>query len=66
LDAVTIESVRIGDEEKEHREGRCAVSYGSNGRCTPYKVKVVDEDGASITVEVDALSSVETEYEGGA
>jgi len=39
------------------------VVYHSNGRCTPYTVRVVDEDGEAIVVEVDALGSARTERE---
>jgi len=62
LDRVAIEYVEFKDDELEPvTEGSCSVRYGTNGRCTPYSVKVSDHEGASITVSVDSLSSARTE-----
>lgn len=59
LDKVQIEYVEIEGADK-YTEGTCLVMYRSNGRCTPYEVKIVDEQGASVTINVDALSSAKT------
>lgn len=63
LDKVRIEYVEIEETEKEYTEGTCSVIYQSNGTCTPYKVKIEDQQGASVTIHVDALSSATTERE---
>jgi prepilin-type N-terminal cleavage/methylation domain-containing protein len=63
LDRVTIvEIVRNAEgSEPAMREaaGPCAIAYRSNGTCAPYSVKLADEDGATLVVEVDALSSAD-------
>lgn len=63
LDKVQIESVAIEGAEEAAASGSCTVTYRSNGTCTPYTVRLVDEEGAAVRVKVDALSSVETERE---
>ena len=60
LDGVRFEYVELSGGAQQTK-GTCAVIYKSNGTCTPYSVKIDDERGASITVHVDALSSVTTE-----
>lgn len=45
----------------EVTEGNCTVVYRSNGLCTPYRVVLRDEHGSVVVVEVDALSTVETD-----
>lgn len=50
--------VRGGDR---YTKGKCSVLYRSNGRCTPYEVRLVGEDGATVTLEVDALASARAE-----
>ena len=61
LDRVRISTV---DEEKEDHppadSGKVTILYRTSGRCAPYTVKIVDEDGNTSTVEVDALASAET------
>jgi hypothetical protein len=49
--------------DTEEEEGPPTVVYRSNGRCTPYKVRVVDSDGATVLITVDALSTAETTRE---
>jgi prepilin-type N-terminal cleavage/methylation domain-containing protein len=62
LDAVRIESVDL--EHKDSRNSKkLAVLYRSNGRCTPYEVKLVDEFGTTMRITVDALSSAEAKRE---
>jgi Tfp pilus assembly protein FimT len=65
LDGVRIESVEVqGAEEATYTKGRCSVLYRNNGTCTPYRVRLVEDGGAEVTVDVDALSSPRTEGEG--
>lgn len=56
LDGVRIESVRLATRTGSS-DGTVAVLYRSNGRCTPYEVRLVDERDAAILITVDALSS---------
>ena len=60
LDGVSIEFVET-QEGAQSTEGTASVLYYSNGRCTPYTVKLVDEEGETAEIKVDALSSAETE-----
>lgn len=59
LDRVIIEYVEV--DGLFAKSGKSSIIYSSNGRCTPYIVKVADMDGASTLIEVDALSSARTE-----
>ena len=64
LDRVRIESVeRLGPSERT-TSGAVVLQYRSNGTSEPYEVKLRDEDGIVLVVEVDALGSVKTESEG--
>ena len=58
---VRIEFLDADDEEGLRTEGQGSVVYRSNGTCTPYRVKLVDDDGAWVLVTVDALGSPEIE-----
>jgi len=60
LDRVSIDWVELEDGPVVN-EGLCTVVYHTNGRCTPYTVRIVDEEGSWVTVEVDALSTATTE-----
>lgn len=60
LDRVMIESVEIETEDLLAAEGDIAVWYENNGRCTPYVVTLVDEEGATVEIEVDAFSTPTT------
>lgn len=62
LDAVTIESVTL-DRVTADTGRSVSVLYRSNGRCTPYKVRIVDEKGSAMVATVDALSSAEVSRE---
>jgi len=61
-----LERVRIAEVELKamsgvtFRSGSCPIVYGSNGRCSPYRVTVRDDDGAVLSVDVDALASAVT------
>ncbi|NQT92448.1 MAG: prepilin-type N-terminal cleavage/methylation domain-containing protein [Lentisphaerae bacterium] len=63
LDQVTIAHVILGTDGEPVTEGTAQVLYQSNGRCTPYEVKLTDIEGRSVSVHVDALSTARTESE---
>lgn len=48
------------DENVRCTQGKIAIRYRTNGRCTPYEVKITDESDLSIEVSVDTLSSAKT------
>lgn len=54
LDRVKIQYVEIQDERTE--EGQVIVEYRTNGRCIPYSIVIVDEEGDFVKVNVDALA----------
>lgn len=60
LDRVRIDYVEAADGER-YTDGTAVVVYRSNGTCTPYRVVLSEEDGATLEVRVDALSSVALE-----
>ena len=62
LDGITVESVKLAEQDPR-TEGRIAVLYQPNGRCTPYDVNLRDEAGSRIRIQVDALSTATTERE---
>ena len=59
LDRVRITRVALVGGET-FGSGRCSILYRANGTCKPYTVMVTDEQGQSIHIEVDALSSAST------
>ncbi|MDI6774134.1 MAG: GspH/FimT family pseudopilin [Verrucomicrobiota bacterium] len=61
LEGVTIESLEIASEDLLLNQGTGRVTYRNNGTCTPYTVRLKDSSGKQVTINVDALSSVETE-----
>lgn len=61
LDRVRITALRLESEIGASPEQNRQVVYGTNGRCTPYSVTLQDESGSSVTIHVDALSTVETQ-----
>jgi type II secretion system protein H len=63
LDRITIEHVRFEGDEEPRTKGSCTAVYQSNGRCTPYELKLVSQDGDTMTITVDALSSARVEQE---
>jgi Tfp pilus assembly protein FimT len=60
LDRVRIERVEVPDLDESRTDGACTVTYFTNGTCTPYQVRIVDEFDSVVIVNVDALSSAET------
>jgi prepilin-type N-terminal cleavage/methylation domain-containing protein len=63
LDQVRIAEVTLEGDHAVTPGGARTVRYRSNGTCTPFTVRVVDDEGDAVTVRVDMLSSVETERE---
>ncbi|MDA0578272.1 MAG: type II secretion system protein [Verrucomicrobia bacterium] len=64
LDDVRIAYVRVGDKTMSTGAGEAGVAvvqYRSNGSCTPYEVRIEDDEGDGVTVHVDMLASAETE-----
>ncbi len=63
LDQVTIAEVRLQRSETVDETG-VDVVYQSNGLCTPYRVRLEDQEGESIEIQVDALGSPEMTRKG--
>jgi len=60
LDAVRIDYVEVGHQGRE-TTGTVTIIYRSNGRCTPYVVRLIDETGGATLTRVDALSTPNSE-----
>ncbi|MDD4873233.1 MAG: prepilin-type N-terminal cleavage/methylation domain-containing protein [Kiritimatiellae bacterium] len=60
LEDVRFDYVEIAKGTRQTK-GSCVVLYRSNGTCTPYDVRVIDDRGVSVTIHVDALSTATTE-----
>jgi type II secretion system protein H len=67
LDMVTIKDVRIQRTEpvNDDEGNRRQVVYESNGRCSPYRVLLADQEGTEMEIMVDALGSPEISRRGG-
>ncbi len=63
LDQVTIAEVKLQHSETADETGT-GVVYQSNGRCTPYRVRLEDQEGEAIEILVDALGSPEMSRKG--
>lgn len=63
LDQVTITEVRL-ERSESGDETTVDVVYQSNGICTPYRVRLEDQEGESIEIMVDALGSPEMSRKG--
>jgi prepilin-type N-terminal cleavage/methylation domain-containing protein len=60
LDGVRIVSVTFSEEGIATRgTGAVAVQYATNGRCTPYVVRLADERGDETVISVDVLGEAE-------
>jgi len=57
LDKVRIASVIYGDNGKNFETGKCSIVYETNGRCTPYSVKLQGDDGRCVVVDFDFIST---------
>jgi len=62
LDDVRIESVEVENQGKEPAD-TAVVIYRSNGRCTPYRVRLADEKGDAMVASVNALSGASVKRE---
>lgn len=64
LDAVKITDVIVehGNDKTEH--DTASIVYRSNGRCTPYSVRIEDEFGSVMVITVDAVASPKVRKEG--
>lgn len=60
LDRVSVEYVQSTEEDRTI-DGKYSLVYQTNGRCKPYEVKIVDNDGSAVLIKVDALATAETE-----
>lgn len=58
LDAVRIESLTIDDKRGRSRDETGTIIFQSNGRCTPFEARIVDEFGGRMVVSVDAVASI--------
>jgi hypothetical protein len=56
LEAVTVEGL-APEEEGAGSGDHVSVVYDVNGRCTPYRVVLIDRSGARIIISIDALAS---------
>jgi prepilin-type N-terminal cleavage/methylation domain-containing protein len=59
LDPVSLASVEVDGRPSE--AGRAVVVYDVNGRCTPYRVVLVDRSETRVAITVDALASATIE-----
>jgi prepilin-type N-terminal cleavage/methylation domain-containing protein len=58
LDGVAFSFIEVKGEDGYRAEsGTHAILYYTNGRCTPHTIGFADEDGATATIEIDALAS---------
>ncbi|MBT3294791.1 MAG: type II secretion system protein [Verrucomicrobia bacterium] len=58
LEGVAFSFIEVEGEDGYRAEsGKHTIIYYTNGRCTPYTIGFEDDDGASATIEVDALAS---------
>lgn len=48
------------DENTRRTDGKIAIRYRTNGRCTPYVIRIVDDANLAVEVSVDTLSSAKT------
>ncbi len=57
LEGVLLASLAIAGAEPV-AEGVCTVPYYRNGLCRPFALRMLDQQGAGLTVKVDALAAV--------
>jgi type II secretion system protein H len=65
LDQIKIQSVEIEGTKQTLTQGNCTVLYENNGRCVPYEVRLVDEEGRVVSIAVDEFAMPETKQEQG-
>lgn len=61
LDMVAFEYIEVEALDGRYSQGTIPVIYRSNGTCMRYEIRLADEQGNSVTVHVDELSSARTE-----
>lgn len=59
LDGVAIEYVEL-EEAGRKTDGLITIIYQTNGRCEPFKVRVVDARGEGTTIAIDDLATATT------
>ena len=64
LDAVQIESFSVEGKKDSLKGDAATILYQSNGRCTPFEARVVDEFGSGMVITVDAIGSVKVTQKG--
>jgi len=64
LDAVQIESFTVDGKKGGSKDDAATVVYQSNGRCTPFEARIIDEFGGKMVVTVDAIGSVKVVQKG--
>ncbi len=58
FDSIVLSFIEIeGEDGYRAEDGSHTIIYYTNGRCTPHTVGIEDNDGATATIEIDALSS---------
>jgi len=58
FDSITFSFIEVeGEDGYRAEDGTHTIIYYTNGRCTPHTVGIEDNDGATVTIEIDALSS---------
>jgi len=60
LEGVSIDYVEFANGTRRTK-GSCMVVYKSNGTCTPYDVRVIDDRGVAVLIHIDPLGSATTE-----
>jgi len=64
LDAVQIESFTADGKRSDTKNDSMAIVYQSNGRCTPFETRIIDEFGSRMVINVDAIGSIKVTQEG--
>lgn len=64
LDAVKIESFTVDGRRGGNRNEAGTIIFQSNGRCTPFEARIVDEFGGRMVVSVDAVASIKVIQKG--
>jgi hypothetical protein len=58
FDSITFSFIEIeGEDGYRAEDGTHTIVYYTNGRCTPHTIGIEDNDGATATIEIDALCS---------
>ena len=60
LNEITISEFEFEWTSDTQTKGTHVVTYGADGRCKPYSVKIVNKNGSGVEIKIDALASAET------